>query len=143
MSDPTNKVPFRLIGDGTAVLRYRTKDLVALEQKYGLQFTTEITTRLSSNSHECLVECMRAGLKDAGGRKPFTRVDFDDLPFSIQDATPLIFDAIASSITGEPYAEILARQEEAAREAKADPQPSLETADSFDGSSRPDTPPVS
>jgi hypothetical protein len=139
MSDPTNKVPFPHVGDGTAVLRYRTADLITLEQKYGLQFTSVMTERLTSGSHECLVECLRAGIKREDGRKPYAQIDYDDLPFAIWDAVPLILDAVSSAISGKSYAEIL----EARSGAEPDPQPSLEAEDSFSESSRPDMPQAS
>lgn len=142
MSDPTNRVPFPLVGDGTAVLRYRTADLVKLEQTYGLQFTTEITEKLTSGSHQCLVECLRTGIKTEAGRKPFAQIDYDDLPFSIWDAVPLILDAVSSAITGRSYAEILEARAEADR-AEPDPLPGLEAEGSFTESSRPDTPQAS
>lgn len=142
MSDPTNRVPFPLVGDGTAVLRYRTADLVKLEQTYGVRFTDEVTGKLLNGSHECLLECLRAGIKTAEGRKPYTKIDYDDLPFSLNDAMPLIFDAISSSISGRSYAEILEARAEADR-AEADPLPGLEAEGSFTESSRPDTPQAS
>lgn len=147
MSDPTNKVPFPYLGDASnpVVLRYRTADLIMLEAKYGAQFTTEIPNRLSTNSSECMVFCLRSGLKEADGRKPLTKgVDYDDLPFSVQEVTDGICDAIALAITGRSYAQLIEdRREAAAGGDDPDPLPDLEMAGSSIEPSRSDTPAAS
>lgn len=147
MSDPTNKVPFPYLGDANnpVVLRYRTADLIMLEQKYGAQFTNEITNRLIGNSSECMVFCLRSGLKQADGRKPLNKgVDYDDLPFGVQDVTQEIIDAIALAITGRSYAQLVEDRREAAdRDPDPDPLPDLEMAGSSIEPSRSDTPAVS
>lgn len=147
MSDPTNKVPFPYLGDANnpVVLRYRTADLILLEEKYGAQFTTEIPNRLIANSSACMVFCLRAGLKDGEGRKPLTRgVDYDDLPFSVQDVTQEIIDAIALAITGRSYAALIEeRREGDGREPDLGPLPDLEMAGSSIEPSRSATPAAS
>jgi hypothetical protein len=141
--DPTNKVPFPYIGDAAtpATLRFRTADMVALEKLYGLEFTTEIPSRLMQHSSECMVACLRAGLKDEGGRKPFKGVDYDDLPFGVSEVAGDIMDAISVAISGHSYAEIQERRR-AETERGEDPQPGLEMAGSSSESSGPDTPAV-
>lgn len=138
MADPTNKVPFPLLGtpSAPATLRFRTRDLIELETKYGLEFTSEVSSRILGNSSECMVFCLRAGLKDAEGKKPFKGVDFDDLPFAVQEAAGEILDAISIAITGQSYAELAERR----REAEANPLPDLEKADSSSELSGSDTP---
>lgn len=115
MADPQNKVPFFLAGDD-AYLRYTTADLIKLEDLYGDAWQEKIFAGLNSTSHKVLVECLKAGLKQQDGRKPYTVVSFDDLPFGIDDAAGPIVDAIALGISGKPYAVLVeARREAAAR----------------------------
>lgn len=115
----TNAVPFFLAGEG-AVLRYRTQDLITLEEKFGERFFEIIPERLNRNSAHAVVECLKAGLKQADGRKPLP-VDFDDLPFSIWDARGPIFDAITMAITGQTFAAVLDAKKDADREGAMDP----------------------
>lgn len=118
MADPQNKVPFFFAGDG-AYLRFRTADLIKLEDAYGDDWQTKVFASLANTSHKVLVECLKVGLKQADGRKPFSGVDLNDLPFSIDDAAQPIIDAIVLGISGKPYAELV----EARREAAANPPP--------------------
>ncbi|MGX5777012.1 hypothetical protein [Methylorubrum zatmanii] len=137
MADPQNKVPFFLAGDG-AYLRFRTADLIKLEDTYGEDWQSAVFTGLARTSHKVMVACLQAGLKQEDGRKPYSGVSFDDLPFSIDDAATPIIDAITLGISGKPYAELV----EARREAAANPppeSPSGSASESFE----PDTPPVS
>jgi hypothetical protein len=141
MSDesPQNKVPFPLAGEG-ATLRYRTMDLVGLREKFGepkivtvktkneLGFENEIevyetfTDRLDQlvrlNDPVAIVACLRAGLKEEDGTKPFQRISLDDLPFGLKDAVRPIQDALVLGITGESYAVLLRKQAAADAEAR-------------------------
>lgn len=138
MADPQNKVPFPFAGEG-ACLRFRTMDLIALEDAYGDDWQTKVFAGLAGTSHKVLVKCLGVGLKQPDGRKPFVGVDPNDLPFSIDDAAQPIIDAITLGISGKPYAALVeARREEAAANP---PQPNL--SGSANGSSEPDTPPGS
>ena len=122
MADPTNKVPFPFAGDG-AVLRFRTADLIKLEEIYGDGWQSTIHQGFDRQSHKTLVDCLRAGLKQEDGRKPFARIDYDDLPFSLYEAAMPIIEAIALAISGQSYAALL----EASREASANPPEDDET----------------
>lgn len=118
MADPQNKVPFFLAGDG-AYLRFRTVDLIKLEDAYGDGWQEAVFAGLNRTSHKVMVTCLQAGLKREDGRKPYPGVDYDDLPFAIDDAAMPIIDAITLGISGKPYAELV----EARREAAANPPP--------------------
>jgi hypothetical protein len=137
MADPQNKVPFFLAGDG-AYLRFRTADLIKLEDAYGDEWQSAVFTGLSGTSHKVMVACLKAGLKREDGRKPYPGVDYDDLPFAIDDAAMPIIDAITLGISGKPYAELV----EARREATANPPPTSPSGSASE-SFEPDTPPVS
>jgi hypothetical protein len=145
MSDesPQNKVPFPLAGGG-ATLRFRTMDMVVLREQFGepkivkvttkneLGFDNEIevfetfTDRLDQlvRLHDplAIIACLRAGLKEEDGTKPFQRISLDDLPFGLKDAVRPIQDALVLGITGESYAVLLRKQavtDAAAREKQA------------------------
>lgn len=137
MADPQNKVPFFLAGDG-AHLRFRTVDLIKLEDAYGDDWQSAVFAGLQRTSHKVMVEYLKVGLKQEDGRKPYSGVDFSDLPFSIDDAAMPIIDAITLGISGKPYAELV----EARLEATANP-PGTNLSGSASESSEPDTPQVS
>ncbi|CAM5769787.1 hypothetical protein [Bosea minatitlanensis] len=138
-----NAVPFPEAGEGV-VLRFRTIDLIKLEEKYGESFTEVISRLLSANSSACMVECLKHGLKKEDGRTPFGRLDFNDLPFSIVEARESIFDAITCAITGQSFAALLdARARIVEGDQPADPLQGSETAESSAERSEPEMEPAS
>lgn len=137
MADPQNKVPFPLAGDD-ACLRFRTADLIKLEDAYGESWQEAVFAGLQRTSHKVMVACLKAGLKQQDGRKPFAGVDYDDLPFAIDDAAMPIIDAITLGISGKPYAELV----EARREATVNPPPQNPSGSASEFS-EPDTPQAS
>jgi hypothetical protein len=138
-----NAVPFPLAGEG-AVLRYRTFDLIKIEEIFGESFAETISKALNNNSSTCMVECLKHGLKHADGRTAFSKVDWNDLPFSVHQAREAIFDAISCAITGQSFAAILeARQKLAEGGDEPDPQMGLETEGLSAASSGPEIEPAS
>lgn len=154
MADPQNKVPFFLAGEG-AYLRYRTGDLVHLREKFGEPkpikvrnemgfeqdaietFTDRLNLLVGVTDPVAILECLKVGLKQADGRKPFQGVSFDDLPFGLTDARKPIIDALVLGVTGKDYATLLAEQKE--REAIEERNARLrEKGAIFDGDEDPD-----
>lgn len=134
MSDPQNKVPFPLVGEG-ATLRYRTGDLVTLREKYGEPvivkspdpetgfpvdvwetFTDRIDRLVRLNDPIAVTDCLRAGLKQSCGVKPWTGIDYNDLDFGLLEAARPIQSAIILGITGDSYATLLRKQKDAEEE---------------------------
>jgi hypothetical protein len=138
-SSPQNKVPFPLAGGG-ATLRFRTMDLVVLREQFGepkivkvttkneLGFDTEVevyetfTDRLDQlvrlYDPIAIQACLRAGLKEEDGTKPFSRLSLDDLPFGLKEAVRPIQDALVLGISGDSFATLVRKQDAAAAEAK-------------------------
>jgi len=138
----TNKVPFFLAGEG-AFLRFRTVDLIVLERKYGERFYSHIEKTLNEFSVDTMVECLKVGLKQEDGRQPYPTVDFDDLPFAVQQATQPIFDALSVAIIGQSYSAIIDARNRAMEAARADPTDPLMAEASSLASSGPETRPES
>lgn len=134
-SSPQNKVPFPLAGGG-ATLRFRTMDMVALREKFGEpkivkvkgdngfevevweSFTDRLDQLVRLFDPIAIIHCLRAGLKEEDGTKPFSRLSFDDLPFGLKDAVRPIQDALVLGITGESFAALVRKQDAAAAEEK-------------------------
>lgn len=134
MSDPQNKVPFPLAGEG-AHLRYRTIDYVDLRKKYGEAkiverrapgtgfpeevwetFTHRIDDGLGNFDPIVILDCLKAGLKTEDGRTPWSEIDWNDLSFPLTATVPAIRNAMVLAVTNEPYAKLLAKQREAEAE---------------------------
>lgn len=154
MTDPQNKVPFFLAGEG-AYLRFRLADLVVLREKYGEPapvkvrnelgfdqdavetFMDRLNTRVAVSDPVAILDCLRAGLKQADGRKPYAGISFDDPPFGIADARKPIIDALVLGVTGKDYATLLEEQKE--RDAIEERNARLrEKGAIFDGDEDPD-----
>lgn len=133
-----NAVPFSLAGKGT-VLRFRTIDLVHLESVYGENFGEVISRMLNNGSSTCMVQCLKLGLKHPDGRKPFDRIDFDDLPFSVVEARDSIFDAITMALTGKSFATLLDARKEAGEGDEPGP---FEGSEKTESSAEPSEPPM-
>lgn len=123
-------VPFPLAGEG-AVLRFRTRDLVKIEEDFGLNWFEVVPERLDKNSYATLVAVMKAGLKSQDGVTPFLQIDHDDYPFSLQQATPAISDAFACALSGMTYRAVLDAKAAAAEAARANPPLSPEEAEAL------------
>lgn len=159
----TGEVPFPAMGDGYS-LRLRTGDLTRLRGRYGHPvnqpaeydekgrridfFWTILINGCEGHDPVVMTDLLKAALKTNGGKTPVTDLDFEDLPFPLEEAEAPLMDAIFMSRWGKTVdqyaAEIRAAAEAtgAAIDGAADPLMSSgtdESTTSSTASSEPDT----
>lgn len=128
-----DKPGFESIEPGT-VLRYRTGDLVQLRQVLGENYKARIVMLLDEQDPVAIIECLKKGLKKAGGDKVLTLggKDWEDLPFTLSEAVPLIDDALCFAWSGRPASEIRAEIAEKQAEMAKDMFRTLDDPDEGD-----------
>lgn len=120
--------PAEYYGEGV-VLRYRTADLVALADKYGVEYRAAMTSGLlDQRNPKVLIDCLVHGLKRADGSKfPLMPKDQQDLPFAHDAVSALILDALFLSWHGKKATEFVEEaQSELARVTAASDTPDLD-----------------
>lgn len=108
-------VAFPHAGAG-AVIRYRTVELVDLQAWFGgtHEWLGKFQVRVLANEPAATVQALKLGLKQADAKTPLGGLDWNDLPFAMEDAAPVVVDAVLRAIFGTKYAEVIAAQRAAA-----------------------------
>jgi len=106
------------------IVKVKTKNELGFESEIEVfeTFTDRLDQLVRLHDPLAIVACLRAGLKEQDGTKPFQRISMDDLPFGLKDAVRPIQDALVLGITGDSYAALLRKQataDAAAREKQA------------------------
>jgi hypothetical protein len=108
------EVAFPLAGEG-AFIRFSWNDLVTLEREYGdAEYFGVIETKMALDSPSAIQFCLSVGLYQRGPDNLVIRLTpdyFGDLGWNIQDAAPLIIDAVSQAHSGKTYAEVRAEAE--------------------------------
>jgi hypothetical protein len=87
-------------------LRFRTGDLQQLRQKYGSTYKLVLTSALNDSDPEAILLCLQHGLKLKDGKAFKMGKDLaDDLPFDLNTAAVLVFEALYWSWYGRSPAD--------------------------------------
>lgn len=126
------ETPFPLAGEG-AVLRFTTGDITSLRGKYGApptrkpelddrgqlvdHFWTILLTGIAAHDPIIMVDVLKAGLKEEGGKKRLN-LDWNDLPFNFYEMEQPLQDGLNLSRWGMTAKELAEHLREQADEAE-------------------------